>query len=235
MNRYFSKVEIVSVSDINEALRELERAPANALLVNASPFSKPGGTIDALKSLPYQTPAILCWLPGKDKTAEEYGVSQYLIKPVSREMLVSAIESIGTVVNSVIIIDDEIELLQLFTRMLNSTGKKFKVWRARNGADAIDLMRKRHPDVAILDLMMPVMDGYQVIDFMHADENLKDIPTIIVSSRDPNQEVWISNSMTVMRGGGFSVDELLNSIQTFSEIFSSSKKLSPAILKTPDG
>lgn len=235
MDRYLTDIETVSVLGIDEALLELARAPANALLVNASPFTKPGGTIDALKNLPFNTPAILFWLPDNNITAERYGGSQYLIKPVSRDMLLSSIESIGKDVKSVIIVDDQIEILQLFSRMLNSTEKKFKVWLARNGADALDKMRKWHPDVAILDLMMPIMDGYQVIDNMHADKKLKDIPIIIVSSRDPNHEIWISNTMTIMRSGSFSVDEFLNSIRFFSEIFSLPKKSSPTFSKTLGG
>lgn len=235
MSRYFAKVELVTVSEVDEALRELERAPANALVVNATPFTEPGGTIDQLRSLPYKTPAILCWLPGKDKPSKKQGVFRYLVKPVSKEALVSAVESTGKIVHSILIVDDEIELLQLFARMLNSPAKEYKVWRSRNGQDALDLMRKRQPDVVVLDLIMPIMDGYQVIDNMHKDENLKDIPVIIVSARDPEQEVWISNALTVMRGGGFSADELIESIQAFSKIFSPPRKSLAEQLKILDG
>jgi len=57
---------------------------------------------------------------------------------------------------------------------------------APNGRDALDLMRSDHPDVVVLDLMMPVLSGWDVLRERADDEELKAIPIIVVSAnRDP--------------------------------------------------
>jgi CheY-like chemotaxis protein len=145
-------------------------------------------------------------------------VVRYLIKPVTRELLQSVLEDLGEGIKNVLLVDDEREALQLFSRMLSSAGSSYRILRAQNGQQAMDLMRERQPDVVLLDLIMPGMDGFQVLQAKSRDPSIRQIPVIVVSSRDPTNEPIVSNMLSVTRGGGLSVRDLLHCIRAVSEI-----------------
>ncbi len=81
---------------------------------------------------------------------------------------------------AVMIVEDDDEIRELLAEMLSDLG--FVVSTARHGKDALDLLRaKPHPNLVLLDLMMPVMDGWQMRAEMLADPKLAKIPVIVVS------------------------------------------------------
>jgi len=81
---------------------------------------------------------------------------------------------------TVMIVDDDDEIRDLLAEMLADCG--FLVSTARHGKEALELLRtKPQPNIVLLDLMMPVMDGWQVRAEMLADPSLAAIPVIIVS------------------------------------------------------
>ena len=81
---------------------------------------------------------------------------------------------------AVMIVEDDDEIRELLAEMLADRG--FLVSTARHGKDALELLRtKPPPNIVLLDLMMPVMDGWQMRAEMLADPKLAGIPVIIVS------------------------------------------------------
>ena len=219
-SRYLPGFEVVPVRDLDEAVRELSRSPAQALIVNAPPHRRDG---ESLAHLPHRTPAIACWVPGEEETARRLGIVRYLVKPVTRQTLLSMLESLGEGVKSVLLVDDEPEALQLFTRALSSAGRTYDVLQAKNGPRALSLLRERRPDVMLLDLIMPGMDGFQVLQEKSQDPAIQDIPVVVVSSRDPSGEPIVSDVLTVTRSGGLSVRDLLVCIQAVSVALSPSQ------------
>jgi CheY-like chemotaxis protein len=82
---------------------------------------------------------------------------------------------------TVLIVDDDHDLRQTLSEILNDEG--YAVETATNGREALDLLRRRGaPRVVVLDLMMPVMDGWQLLDELRRDEALSRIPVIIISA-----------------------------------------------------
>jgi CheY-like chemotaxis protein len=225
-SRYLDDTEIVSVRDVEQATRELSRTPAQALLVNASPFAEATDQFsfskDQLVDLPYGIPAVMCWVPGLDEAARQLGVVRYLVKPVTHEMLLSTLEELGAGVKSVLLVDDAPEVLQLFARMLSSAERSYRILQATSGQRALNLLRERQPDVMLLDLIMPGMDGFQVLQEKSRDASIRDIPVIVISATDPTGEPIVSDTLTVTRGGGLSMRDLLACIQAVSEVLSPS-------------
>jgi len=123
-------------------------------------------------------------------------------------------------VQTVLLVDDQPEVLQLFVRMLSSAAHTYDVLQAKSGQRALSLLRQRRPDVMLLDLIMPGMDGFQVLQEKSQDPSIRDIPVIVVSSRDPAGEPIVSDTLTVARGGGLSVRDLMACIRAVSEILS---------------
>jgi CheY-like chemotaxis protein len=121
-------------------------------------------------------------------------------------------------VESVLLVDDEPEALQLFTRMLASAPRGYQVIQAKSGRRALSLLRQRRPDALLLDLIMPGLDGFEVLQQKGLDPTTRDVPAIVISARDPMNEPIVSNALTVTCGKGLSVSSLLACIQAFSEI-----------------
>jgi CheY-like chemotaxis protein len=221
-SRYTHDIDIAFVQDAQEAVRELDRSPAQALILNAPSLDQGLASDGKLDGLPYDTPVVACWVPGEDEAARRLGVVRYLVKPVTREGVLSTLQDLGGEVRSVLLVDDEPEVLQLFVRMLSSAESDYRVWQARTGQRALSLLRQRRPDVMLLDLIMPGMDGFQVLQAKSCDPSIRDIPVVVISSRDPNDEPIASDTLTVTRASGLSVPDLLACIQAVSGILSPS-------------
>jgi signal transduction histidine kinase/CheY-like chemotaxis protein len=222
--RYLHGLETVSVRSAEQAVAELEHSPARALIVNRSPDGRQAlFPAEQLNSLPYATPAIACWVPGEDETARRLGVMRYMVKPVTRQSMLAALDELGENLRTVLLVDDDREALQLFSRILSTAERGYRVLRARSGKQALSLLHQQRPDVMLLDLIMPHMDGFQVLQAKARDPAIRDIPAIVVSSRDPSGEPIVSDTLTVTRSGGLSVRDLLACIEAVSEI------LSPAV------
>jgi signal transduction histidine kinase/CheY-like chemotaxis protein len=219
-DRYWDEVEFASVRDGEQALHALRQSPAQALIMNTSPFAEAPLSTSQLANLPYDTPAVTCWVPGEDDAARRLGVVRYLVKPIARETLLATLEDLGQDVRTVLVVDDDPEALQLFVRMLSTAGRDYRVVQAAGGQRALSMLRQRQPDVMLLDLIMPGVDGFEVLQRKSEDAAIREIPTVVVTSRDPMSEPIVSKTLTVARSGGLSVSNLLACIEAISQILS---------------
>jgi CheY-like chemotaxis protein len=103
---------------------------------------------------------------------------------------------------------------------LLSTQEGYRVLRANNGRQALQLLRQQPVDVVLMDLVMPEMDGFQLLAEKNLDPALSHIPVIVISARDPEGQPIVSRSLTVMRSGGISLRRLLACIQTLVPVLS---------------
>jgi DNA-binding response OmpR family regulator len=81
----------------------------------------------------------------------------------------------------ILCIEDEQEMIDLIRLILSRRG--FEIRGANGGKEGLEIIRNDHPDLVLLDLMMPEMDGWEVYQQMKADEATKNIPVIIVTAR----------------------------------------------------
>lgn len=92
---------------------------------------------------------------------------------------------------SVLVVDDDPNIRRMIVAALRRDGYSFL--EAPNGRDALDLMRGEHPDVVVLDLMMPIYSGWDVLRERQQDPELSRIPVIVVSAnRDPDVAVAVN-------------------------------------------
>ncbi|MFL7794755.1 MAG: ATP-binding protein [Anaerolineae bacterium] len=215
--RHLPEFETVSTKNVDEAVCELNQSPAQALIVNTPLGKEAPIPINQLDEWTCCPPVITCWVPGEDETARELGVMQYLIKPVSCDKLLSTLEALGPEVQTVLLVDDDQEVLRLFARMIAASERGYHILQAMGGQRALDLMRERQPDAVFLDLIMPGMDGFQVLQEKNLDPAIRDIPVVVISSRDPSGDLVASDSLTVTCRGGFSMRDLATCVQVISE------------------
>lgn len=89
---------------------------------------------------------------------------------------------------TILVVDDEEDLLDLIEYNLQKEG--FDVLKAENGVEGIEMARKHNPNLVLLDIMMPKMDGMEVVERMRADKKLAHIPIIFLTARgDEKTEV----------------------------------------------
>ena len=87
---------------------------------------------------------------------------------------------------SVLVVDDDPSIRKMIIAALRRGEVPYSFLEAPNGREALDLMRAETPDVVVLDLMMPVVSGWDVLRERSHDERLRAIPVIVVSAnRDP--------------------------------------------------
>jgi len=84
-------------------------------------------------------------------------------------------------IKQILCIEDEPEMVDLIRLILNRRG--FVVKGATGGVEGLEMIRKEIPDLVLLDLMMPDMDGWEVYQQMKADEKTRHIPVIVVTAK----------------------------------------------------
>jgi threonine synthase len=115
----------------------------------------------------------------------------------------------------IVIVDDVPEARRLLRRILQSQGD-YSIYEAQNGREAIDLAKKELPDLMILDLMMPEVDGFGVLDALKADADTAHIPVVVVTAKEltlREKERLGGQIQALMLKGEFMSDELAGEVQ----------------------
>lgn len=87
----------------------------------------------------------------------------------------------------VLVVDDEPNILMSLEFLMRKNG--YEVFIARNGAEAIDLVNRQQPDVLVLDIMMPEVDGYEVCRYIRQQEELKNTKVIFLSAKSKEADI----------------------------------------------
>jgi CheY-like chemotaxis protein/anti-sigma regulatory factor (Ser/Thr protein kinase) len=112
------------------------------------------------------------------------GAVDYLTKPVDREQLHKALSRYYRAdgVSSVLLVEDDTETREMMARTLEKAG--WAVSEAGNGQEALDIMPSLQPTLILLDLMMPVMDGFGFLASLRVRPEWQQIPVIVVTAKD---------------------------------------------------
>jgi len=127
-----------------------------------------------------------------------------------QEGLLAALERLDERVRSIAIVDDNPDAARLIRRILQAKGS-YQIYEAHNGRDGLALIQNQHPDLVVLDLMMPEMDGFAVLDVLRADQATRDIPVIVITAKElttAEREKLTGQIESLMQKGSFMDDEL---------------------------
>ena len=131
--------------------------------------------------------------------------------PSPQEGLLAALHRLDERVRTITIVEDHADARRLIRRILQAKGA-YQISEAGDGRAGLELIRDQHPDLVILDLMMPKMDGFAMLDALRADEATRDIPVIVVTAKalTPEERDRLTGQIeTLLQKGSFMDDELL--------------------------
>lgn len=134
--------------------------------------------------------------------------------PAPEEGLLGSLESLGRYVQRVAILEDDPGARRLLRRILQARGR-YQIFEAENGLQGLELIRRERPDVVLLDLMMPVLDGFGVLEALQADEELRTIPVIVITAKEltPDERARLSGHVqALLQKGDFTDEELLREL-----------------------
>lgn len=187
--RYIDDYRIVGLPDATEVVALTGELYPRAIVTTPEMAERIEGM---LAHLPNAVPIISCQLPRVRQQLDTEMVVSYLIKPVMAEALMAVMGKLERdPETTVLLVEDEPDAARLLERMLLSFPRPYRILKARDGVQALEVMATETPDVVLMDIAMPEMDGWQTMERMQADERLRSIPVIIVSAQDTAQANWV--------------------------------------------
>jgi signal transduction histidine kinase/CheY-like chemotaxis protein len=180
---------VVSAGDGEEGLDTVRRlSPAGVVLDILLPGIDGWDVLAQLKADPGTAaiPVIVVSMLDERGRGFALGATEYLVKPVGKEQLLAALYRAAAMErkggkHTVVAIDDDPLAVELVRASLEPEG--WTVLGAATGQEGLALIRERQPSAVLLDLLMPGMDGFEVVEALRADPETKSVPVVILTSK----------------------------------------------------
>jgi len=168
-------------------------------------------------------PVITCGIPTGGHVAHQLGADYFLSKPVDRERVVRLLSHLArqSPIRNALIIDDDARMVKMLERMIAS----IKLWplqviTACGGQEGLDLLASHRPDVVLLDLAMPDISGYDILEVLAREPEYEDTRVILMTGVDIDQWVGPVHAIAAESYGGFSLAKSLRVVNLMVEEFS---------------
>jgi signal transduction histidine kinase/DNA-binding response OmpR family regulator len=183
---------VVSAGDGEEGLDTVRRlSPAGVVLDIVLPGIDGWDVLAQLKADPGTAaiPVVVVSMLDEPGRGFALGAAEYLVKPVGKEQLLAALYRAAAMPerkHTVVAIDDDPLAIELVRASLEPEG--WTVLGAPTGQEGLALVRERQPSAVLLDLLMPGMDGFEVVEALRADPETKSVPVVILTSMSMTQQ-----------------------------------------------
>lgn len=203
LRRYLGDRTVLSAQDEREAESLVEREHPLAVIVNLPPDAPLDEWLGSLGETSERcgVPVIRCSVPSPSWLQQSNGFNAVLNKPVSRETLTRTLKAHCELPCTVLVVDDDPGFVSLMARILGTTEFATEVLSAYSGAQALRLAQEKVPDLVLLDLLMPEMDGFQVLRALREEPRLADTVVAAVTATSYAEE------MLLRRGGHLSLSQ----------------------------
>jgi signal transduction histidine kinase/DNA-binding response OmpR family regulator len=146
--------------------------------------------LDALKqdAATGEIPVVMTAVSSDRAKGFALGAADYLVKPVDINKLVSALRRVSSTgaTPTALIVEDDLQSRQLVARLLQKEG--WTTVEAENGRVGLEKLRDVRPELIILDLMMPEVDGFQFADALRSQPSWREIPIVVLTAKDITDE-----------------------------------------------
>jgi signal transduction histidine kinase/CheY-like chemotaxis protein len=150
------------------------------------------------------------------------GVADYLQKPIDRERLVSVLRRYYRLqpAKEVLVVEDDPQMREMLCRMLED--KDWTITQADNGLTALESITHCQPSLIVLDLKMPVMDGFDMVAELNKHDDWRKIPVVVVSGKEltpEDRQRLQGHVQKILQKGDFGREELLREVQQTVKLF----------------
>jgi PAS domain S-box-containing protein len=162
-------------------------------------------------------PVIICSIVEDLERGFSLGAADYLLKPILEDDLLNALDRLNQdgSIRTVLVVDDNPSDLRLIEKILKDHGR-YKAVLAESGQKGWEIILSHVPHAVILDLFMPEMDGFTILEKMRDDPKLRDIPVVVVSGVDlsaEQQQQLKEFGKRLLTKGALNENDLLNTIE----------------------
>jgi signal transduction histidine kinase/CheY-like chemotaxis protein/putative methionine-R-sulfoxide reductase with GAF domain len=208
---------VVTARGGHEGLRLAKELQPDAITLDVMMPDIDGWTVlAAIKGDPElrDIPVILLSIVDEQKRGYSLGATDYMVKPVDRERLAGVLRGIcGSGGRRILLVDDD----DMMRRGLRQVLEKdlWQVFEAENGRVALAQIAQTPPDVIVLDLMMPEMDGFEFVVELRSRPAWRDIPVVVITAKDlsADERARLSGGVAqVLQKGASNLDALLQEI-----------------------
>jgi GAF domain-containing protein/CheY-like chemotaxis protein len=217
--RYLEKqdYQVIGISSTRNLIPQIKKYNPFAILLDVIIPEKDGWhVIKELKEDAFtkDIPVIICSIVSDKNKGFSLGAVDYLIKPIVENELVETLNRVDNQHKEeikVLVVDDQADDVLLIRRILEAQ-PNYTIFEAGNGKAGLELVKTKEPDLIILDLNMPEMDGFTMIEMLKANEKIPSIPVIIVSAKEltPEEQQRLTGDVEVLLHKGiFTENELL--------------------------
>lgn len=191
MARYVGDYSIVAVHSPDQVGSKMSEFLPSALILDHTLIHDQDAQ-SALRELPYDLPVISFTFPGSAGRSRHLpvGVSDYLVKPIARQDLAEAVRALGPGVRKLLIVDDDPAMMRFVTLALKSPAAKahsqdsYQLTTAFSGNEALERLRQNKPDAMLLDLALPDVSGWEVLEELRQDPDLNRMPVVLITAHD---------------------------------------------------
>jgi len=212
-------IQVCRVDENREWLSNIIHLSPSAILLEEHLAVREGWAITSMLKRQTATenlPVLAYALDGKNDQGEILELN-YLHKPLQPEQLAKALQRVGEAKNekqTILVVDDDPGILDMHRRLVEQAGRRAVT--ARNGREALAHIEEQIPDLILLDLTMPEMDGFAVLDELRARESTREIPVIILTARllsEVDLDRCNRGVATILGKGLFSAEETLGHLE----------------------
>ncbi len=218
LDHYANGVEIVEAQTSDQIVEMLHQCPAHAVVVNDIDHVAVMQLAERIREQAKGTLIIGCAISHSAQSVPDDSIIGRLVKPVTRADLVSAVEAVGGPVRRILIVDDDPDVGRLFKRTLQAYDGTLEILTAYSGEEALDTLQRTQIDLMLLDIVMPSMNGWQVLTAVRENVQVSDVPTFLVSAKDPDSGPPTSDFLVVTISGGIPFSKVLRCSQELTSL-----------------
>lgn len=229
LSRYITGAHTVIASDLAQAQRLVRQVMPQAIVFDEALVAQMAHGVDAghggggridLAALGEawglrRTPLLICPLPERDPLRKRLPVDGYLLKPISQRRIWEMLLSMGDHIDTILVIDGEQDFVLLLSRMLEGNPvRSYSVIGATSGAEGLAMLRHHHPQLILMDMDLPDMQGEALISQLRAEPAGRDLPIVVASAHEElDPQEMLAGSIVLARPHGFALNEVVQWIQ----------------------
>ena len=210
---------VIEAGTGEEGLRLAREAEPDAITLDiVMPGMDGWAVLNALKADPQTSdiPVIMATMVGDRNMGYTLGATEYLVKPIERRRLSEVLGRYRgqDAPGAALVVEDEPANREMICRILENEG--WQVTEAENGRVALDCVEQHTPDLIVLDLMMPVMDGFEFVLELRKRPGCRSIPILVVTAKDitaEDRQRLNGHVERIVQKGATSQDDMLQQVR----------------------